>query len=372
MVEKEDASTVMFLIGNGFDIGMLAALGKKHKTTYNEFYDYLSYFLENKENFIYREIMERKQTEQDLEDCTWKDYELLLKELVEDKKWEINCCSDRQGKTLIHDKFLEDWKEIQYKFADFLNYVVKPQTLLKASELEGKATLEGFIGDLKKEDCQNIKFPKRITNHVKINYKIFNFNYSTLADNYFYWLFDPHPYRNSKNNATFQPNPKGYENCWGDERTNFHLQATIDFFHPHGHLAIPESILFGMSFNTPRYSSSRIGGYQNYSEELSKKVDKSYWINTELKVKPTIEETDLYIIYGCSLGESDKWWWEEIIDNLVLNNKEVIIYEYGNQELKDKFLSYCSEENREEVAKRVFVVNFDEENLLDYAFKFNK
>lgn len=368
MVGKKDSLTVMFLIGNGFDMGVLDALDKEYKTTYKEFYDYLSYFLINKDNCIYKKIVEKNTHEND----KWLDYELLLSEIVKDKREEIAAEINSQNKEKIYNKFLEEWKEIQYKFADFLNYVVTPETLKEVSELDGKSTLEKFIGDLSEKECQNIIFPKYTGHHIEINYKIFNFNYSTLADNYFYWLFDHHPFSSSGNNAHFYPNPQDYSGCKGEKDTSFFLKANIEFYHPHGHISIPESILFGMSINKEKYSSSKLSGWTNYPEELSKKLDKSYWVNVSQKVRPTIEETDLYIIYGCSIGESDKWWWEEIINNLVLNNKEVIIYEYGNQELKDKFLSYCCEENREEVAKKVFVVNFDDENLLDYAFNFTK
>ena len=51
---------ISFLIGNGFDIGMLKALGYEHSTTYSEFYNYLTYYLINKQNFIYKEIENRK------------------------------------------------------------------------------------------------------------------------------------------------------------------------------------------------------------------------------------------------------------------------------------------------------------------------
>ncbi|WP_339013829.1 AbiH family protein [Lactococcus garvieae] len=370
MVEKEDASTVMFLIGNGFDIGMLTALGKNHKTTYKEFYDYLSYFLEDKENFIYKEIMERKQTEKDLENCTWMDYELLLERLVEDKKDEIKASTS--GKTKIFNAFVEDWKEIQYQFADFLNHVIQPQTLLEASKLSGQETLECFIGDLSEEDCQKIEFVKGINNHKKVNYKIINFNYSFLADNYFYWLFDHHPYRSSTNNANFKPNPQSFINCKGNSDTNYSIQASIEFHHPHGQISIPESLLFGMSYNKERYSSSRADYKNFFAEELTKKLDKPYWSNALNQVSPMMEEANLYIIYGHSIGKSDEWWWKEIIKNVFTGNKEVIIYEYYNQNLKEKFLSYCCEEQRGVVSDKVYVVNFDDENSLKYAFNFSK
>ena len=367
MVEKEDTSTVMFLIGNGFDIGILTALGKKHKTTYNEFYDYLSYFLENKNNFIYKEILKEKNNSE-VEDDTWLNYELLLEKLVAKKIEEIEHCTS--GKTKLFDVFIGDWTEIQYQFADFLNYVIQPQTLLEASKLSGKDTLEGFIGDLCEEDCQKIEFPRRISNHRKIKYKIVNFNYSFLVDNYFYWLFDHHPYRSSDNNAYFMPNPKNYTNCYGNNKTEYSVQASVEFHHPHGQISIPESLLFGVSYNKERYQSSR-ADYKHFTEELVKKLDKPYWSNGLNKVSPMINESNLYVIYGHSIGQSDKWWWEEITKNVYSNNKEVIIYDYCNEGLKEKFLSYCSMEQQKVVSDKVYVVNFDDKNTLKCGFNFS-
>lgn len=371
MDEKKDVSTIMFLIGNGFDIGILTALGKEHKTTYREFYDYLSYFLLNKNNLIYKEILKRKNSDKkDLINDTWLDYELLLKDLVEEKKREIT--ESISDKNKIYEMFLEDWKEIQYQFADFLNHVIHPQTLLEASKLSGMKTLESFIGDLSEEDCQKIEFPKRVDNHRKIEYKIVNFNYSFLVDNYFYWLFDHHPFRSSPNNAHFQPNPCNYPNCSGNEKTNYYLQANVEFLHPHGQISIPESLLFGMSYNNKRYSSSRADFKNYFGEELTKKLDKPYWSNALNKVSPMIETSNLYVIFGHSIGQSDEWWWKEIIENVFSHKKEVIIYEYNTHNLKEKFLSYCCEEQREVVSERVFVVNFNDENFLKYGFNFSE
>ena len=39
-----EKKNIMFLIGNGFDIGALSALGAPHLTTYSQFYKYLSFY----------------------------------------------------------------------------------------------------------------------------------------------------------------------------------------------------------------------------------------------------------------------------------------------------------------------------------------
>lgn len=38
-------------------------------------------------------------------------------------------------------------------------------------------------------------------------------------------------------------------------------------------------------------------------------------------------KTDLFIIFGCSLGETDRWWWRTIIDGLMGNgDADLILY----------------------------------------------
>lgn len=75
--------TVTFIIGNGFDINILSKLQKSYSTTYKEFFNYLTFFLKDKENnSIYLKIIEDKKGD----DYIWSDYEELLEELVNKKR----------------------------------------------------------------------------------------------------------------------------------------------------------------------------------------------------------------------------------------------------------------------------------------------
>lgn len=361
--------TVSFIIGNGFDIGVLCALEKEFLTSYKEFYAYLSYFLKTQNNSIYEAIRFLDN------DSLWVDYELLLENLVENKKLEIEKETDRQEQKKIYDTFIDDWKEIQYKFADFLNYVITPDTLKRVSALKGTKTLGSFLGDLQKEDWEKIAFKDYPRYQSEIEYKIFNFNYSTLADNYFFHLFDRHPYNVSNNNTDFYPNPRGFKGeGYIQKYDKKSLRTTIKFYHPHGQLSIPESILFGIGYNRKTYqtsTSSTSNFHENFGEKLTKKLDKLYWSELGAEKDLEIIQTDLFIIYGHSIGESDKWWWQKILQALARGDAELIIYDYDSQHLKNQIIEYFPD-LKESVENKIFVINFDDNTPLNYAFNFKR
>ena len=94
---------------------------------------------------------------------------------------------------------------------------------------------------------------------------------------------------------------------------------------------------------------------------------KSFWARDELRYKDKFNDTELFIIYGSSIGESDSWWWNNVYLRLIDNDNpaELIIYNYGNEpqeEIKDKFIKNCSinmEEDLYNKAKNnIYVVNF--------------
>ncbi|MDR2976290.1 MAG: bacteriophage abortive infection AbiH family protein [Streptococcaceae bacterium] len=357
MNNKNKKLNISFLIGNGFDIGILKSIGKKHTTTYKEFYDYLSYYLVDKENFIYKEIHSSKDSD------LWGDFELILANAIES-------ISDSIKDENSYSKILADWKEIQFLFADFLNLVVTPDILKDVCGLDSEKTLEQFLGDLSEEQYAAIKFPSKTGHHMEIQYNVFNFNYSPLLDNYFYSLFDPHPFSTSENNANFYPDPNEFGAIGKDF---WFLKRNLTLYHPHGRISIPSSLLFGTSSNQKYKSSPMVNSiyYSNYEQELKKRLDKPYWSRVDTKISPILNASNLIIIYGHSIGKSDSWWWKDILEYMSRSECELIIYDYHNGNLKEKLFEYCPELIKK-LEDRVFLVNFDEAHPLRYGFDFSK
>ena len=378
---EHNKKIITYVVGNGFDIGVLTKLGKDYKTSYQEFYDYLTYFLKDKQkNSIYQKIIKDKQGN----DYLWSDYELLLENIVLEKKKEIKEALNDEKKEEIYQSFMKNWEEIQYKFSDFLNFVITPDTLMEVSNLKGLSNLEKCIGDLSKEEFDKLKFKNLPDNYDLIQYNILNFNYSTLADNYFFHLHDPHPYKNSSNNSFFYYDPKGYHSSKNDRK---YLKTKYKLYHPHGQLSIPASILFGMSYDNQKYKSSTQDNsryFNNYEEDIVKKMDKLYWCDSKYEIIEEINSTSLFIIFGHSIGKSDEWWWKKIMTVLARDESELIIYEYhpegvdniDKSELKNRFLTYIdssfNEFEKRTIEDNIYVIHFDDkENTLDLTFNFD-
>lgn len=370
---KNENVVITYIIGNGFDMAVLEALGQEYSTSYEEFYNYLSFFLKNKDkNSIYKKILESKNKN----DKLWTDYELLLQDLVHQKISEIGQVENQNQKKDIYEDFMKDWEEIQYKFSDFLNYVITPDTLKKVSNMAGINSLERCLGELSFEDWKSLRFRLLPCHECKLTYNILNFNYSTLADNYFFHLRDPHPFNEATNNSYFYPNPKGYnlENYYYNNSTRrISLVSEVKFYHPHGQLSIPSSILFGISINKSKYRTSKAENshlHNNYGEDILKKMDKLYWSDSKEEVQKEISNTNLFIFFGHSIGESDKWWWKQILEQLMLSDSEIIIYDFKSNNLKEKLINYFPEQ-RDTINDRIYTVNFNNsDSLLKIAFNF--
>ena len=57
-----------------------------------------------------------------------------------------------------------------------------------------------------------------------------------------------------------------------------------------------------------------------------------------------MEEAELFIIYGMSLGRTDAWWMDEIFQSILDRDVELIIYKHGDEDrdsIKKMFIDCC-------------------------------
>ncbi len=168
--------------------------------------------------------------------------------------------------------------------------------------------------------------------------------------------FEPHMYKYADRNFKFYLNDVDADRS----QTVWSSYVVCEVIHPHGYQYIPRSILFGIDKEE----------YDKGASEL-KRLVKSYWAQYEIKYRSYLEETELFIIYGMSLGAMDAWWLDGIYEALLNRETELIIYKYGNvgsAEVKELFLNSCirhkddTESNRNLVSSRIHVVEFLENN----------
>lgn len=363
----EHQKNIMILVGNGFDISFLNKyFPSKPKPTYSKFYDYLIYHNDvfNVENVIFKEM----ETQKKISSKNWADFESHIKMLAQDPNIES-------------DRLQEDFKEIQTYFLYFLNEIVTNEVLVKIDEespknLWARKSLSKFLGDISKSQYLEMSFPKNTKHYTMFNYLIFNFNYTNMLDSYLYLdktQFDPKPHKTVETNFGFYPDPNNYNNYMRRyDITRWSTFILTDIFHPHGHQNIPRSMLFGVEDNS--------------TNEL-KDFSKPYWSQANYKYKPYFKETDLFIIYGLSLGETDSWWWEQIYlelkNDAEKNNekkcKELIIYFYDNaseytvDDVKKIFINHSNSDDDADkvnlIKNRIYVVIHNDNNLNFLGFK---
>lgn len=349
----EKQHNIIVLVGNGFDVGILKKYnnGKmKGKTSsYKDFYEYIKYYnLCDDDNILYKQMTLAKENPGN----NWCDFELTIKRLIEDD------CQDLSDSVNEIERCVD---EFQAYFTRFLNDLVDADVLLEINkESRDKKfaiqSLGRFLWDLPSNS--SLEFPANTDHYHLYNFMFFNFNYTSLLDNYMYLdkgQFDPHKWKSADRHFIFYPKYVESPNP-----TQWSSYLVTNIVHPHGQQNIPRSILFGV--DKPEY---------NKGNSAEKRLIKSYWARYDVKYKSYFEEAELFIIYGMSISECDGWWMDQIFDAIIKRKAELIIYMYGDEKeehVKDLFIqasirhAKATEKEKAQVKARIHVVTFNENN----------
>lgn len=378
MVRK--INKISILVGNGFDIQVLNHLEVSTNTSYLSFYNFINWKYSNKINKNL--IVEKMKNDKKLGKNNWSDFENTIKDIIKSEY-------ENEEEMFSEKQYIDALTELQLYFSDFLNTLVTTEVLSSVDKLGDRIddsefgvrkslplyTLQFFLCDLSKEELSRIEFAKNVKHHNTIDFTFFNFNYTPLFDNYITLdkeNFDPHRYKQSDNNFHFQ---LGSNN-------GLYVKLKSRLFHPHGFQHTPRSMLFG--FDNPSQVINNYKGDLYTNSEVQKYVKyflKPYWAENEKKYKQFIDEAELYIVFGHSIGESDKYWWKAIANKLSNQTAELVIYNFSyddNEEVKKQvalhFLSMAGITEDEKIYKaleRIFVINFNPSKPR-YAFNLDK
>lgn len=342
---------IMVIVGNGFDIAVLNKYRKDNLvSSYSKFYDYLCYKGVSTTNILFQKMTYDKVNGKE----NWSDFEETIGELIQENAsiLELN----------------EALKEVQNYFLLFLNELVEPEILVKESEDAefykwGINSLSNFLSDLNTVDYLNMTFPKTTDHYHMFNFLFVNFNYTSLLDNYLYLdkgQFEPHPYKSVDTNFRFHPNPQRYGEDPRHSETVWSTFVMTNIIHPHGYQSIPRSLLFGIE-----------NRMYLVNKEFNK-FNKSYWAQNDQRYSKYFEDTQLFIIYGSSIGKTDSWWWRRILDSLINRDCELIIYYYALRDtnkdaIKERFISACGDsilaiEEFQNVKEKIYVILFSDVN----------
>lgn len=376
---------IMALFGNGVDIQLMEYLKSPYRTSYQNFYNYLCYKNFDKDNMIFQKMTEdKKDNEKDPNiKKNWSDFENSLIEIFNQPGW------------LDVEKLAKDFTQFQIEFSNFLNEIITPNMLAR---LGNDSTEKGialnsftrFLGDLDPENFNKLAFPRKTKHYSLFNWEILNFNYTSMLDNILLLdkgQFDPHPHKFADRQIQFYPNPRdipapGYsaisvDGSWGrlsdldfNKDTCYSSYLITNITHPHGYQNVPKSMLFGFDNESQITNSSNKNKAKNFL--------KPYWAQNDKRYKSYFNDTDLFILYGLSIGDSDFWWWNNILNSILKTDAEMIIYNYNStiesdEDTINRFIDVAKKEQLtnediEKIHQKIAVVQYDSETKL-HAFK---
>ena len=378
---------IMAFFGNGVDIQLMEYLKSPYRTSYQNFYNYLCYKNFDKDNMIFQKMTEdKKDNEKDPNiKQNWSDFENSLIEIFNQPGW------------LKIEKLTKDFTQFQIEFSNFLNEIITPNMLAR---LGNDSTEKGialnsftrFLGDLDWKNFNKLAFPRKTKHYSLFNWEILNFNYTSMLDNILSLdkgQFDPHPHKFADRQILFYPNPEDRESKleefihngkleegyvvdpYLNKDTEYSSYLMINITHPHGYQNVPKSMLFGFD------NGSQIT--QEKKRYLAKHFLKPYWAQNDRRYKSYFNNTDLFILYGLSLGDSDFWWWNNILNSLLETDSELINYNGNNESDSDtinRFIDVAKEKplspkDIDKLHQKIAVVQYNSETKL-YAFKLDR
>lgn len=309
---------ITVIVGNGFDLSVLNHYRQQLTTSYKSFYYYLRSINFSEDNLIFGKMIDSKRKNAE----NWSDFEAALETLTSE---------------FAHrsEKILADLSDIQSHFSAFLNSVITPGlvTALDHDSQIAKWAYRShseFLADLSETQLAKCYFPTNLWHGNCFNFNFFNLNYTPLLDIYLHldrYQYNPRHFITSDRNFWFRINPDNVNarpSLTANSQTGCAAYLRTKLYHPHGQQNIPRSLLFGTGEIPPDPTFS-----------------KGHWAQLEYKYKGIMEATDLFIVFGASLGNTDSWWWKSIAHRISEPNEkpaEAIIYQFdsGRHDRRDR------------------------------------
>lgn len=308
---------ITFMIGNGFDI--LVGL----KTRYIDFYNYMkkdSVNDKNNKNGILVNI------DKNIE--LWSDLELGLG----------NYTHTIEEDEIRLEKFYKDKFEIDLKLREYLkreqdrvNWQDKINGMAFRSEFINH--IAGFYNFFKPSDKDEIleTIAKR-----PLKYYLISFNYTNIIK----------------------------------EAININKSIDVETLYLHGTLNDENSILGVNDLEQikNKYFNNRTEMLLSMCKLEMNKFLGEYRIN---KAEDILNSSEIVCIFGMSIGETDKYWWEKLIDSLEKGIiKIIIVFHYSSKlytsnlvelwreqnRVKERILKYSSADNKDKLKDRIKVL----------------
>jgi len=329
---------ITFLLGNGFDIqcGL--------QTSYINFYEYIlkkKYSIEltqdrndklvsKIDNMIYSEIYKSKDNID-----TWADLELQLGIFTKRLK-------EENQDTKLADKFLDDFEVLREDLNDYLKGIQIQDDIQISDDFSDIlfTTMDKFFYKVLEQEYDEIKFMLSENTNSHFNYRFISFNYTNSLE-----IILQNCKKTAKNNSF---NSSNLQQILNKEVINVH--GVIDRF-----------LTLGLNDETQLASD-----FFDKDDLIDLLKPDSLANSREYRrrnAENTIENSDIIVIFGMSMGSTDKHWWEKIADVLLkAKNKKLIIHLY---EKEPSYLYGRKVRLRREKKEGEFLSHLDDLDLSD-------
>ncbi len=328
---------ITYLIGNGFDISVGL------HTKYSEF---LEYYRAIKSDIPLIQKFKDSITEnQEL----WSDAEIGFGEYTKE-------FSDLEEFEVCHRDFcleLCDYLRAQEKM------LIQPNDNIKKSFCDALVSYPTHL-----RPAETIEINRILNSHIaeSFKYNFINFNYTRAFDRCYQYA--------RKTGAQF---------AYHDHAGSKHAELLSNLIHVHGDLSRP--VLMGVNDESQVANKELLKTRQFVREFIKPETNNGLKNLVNEKVQEIIEGSNILIIFGMSLGKTDKKWWKNIARWLNNTSGHLIIYtrcadfninlggvELAHEEkIQNLFLSYSgyNEQIKDALINRIHIVT--NKSLFDFT-----
>ena len=334
---------ITFLLGNGFDIqcGL--------KTSYLDFYKYIlkkKYSINltkeiDKElalkidNIIYSEIYKSKDNIE-----TWADLEFQLGVFTKRLKKRLNELDQDVQK--IANKFLNDFEILREDLNEYLKYIQIQDEIEISEDFSDilSTTMDKFFENLFSREYDEVNNMLNANSNSHFQYYFISFNYTNSLE-------------------------KIIQNCSVLSKKNSFNSSSVSqivykkIINVHG--VIDKFLTLGVNDESQIASDFfDIGDLNELIKPISLENNREY-MRRDAEI--IIDNSDIIVIFGMSIGSTDKHWWEKIANVLINSkNKKLIIHLYDE---KPSLLSSRKVKIRRESKENEFLSHLENLGLSD-------
>lgn len=326
---------ITFLVGNGFDrnLGL--------NTTYSDFVKVY------KKNEASTETLKNFRDYIKDNEILWSDAEIALGQYTSQfKEGEAAAFSE------CHIDFCEHLATYLKEQERRIDYDVVGEDIRRAF-----SQLNNITNGFPKQECSDIDSIIKNHNAEERMFNFICFNYTETLDKCLLYL-------------------EQNSNIIGSHKHGIDIRRHFIKHICHVHGTVDKEMVFGVNddsqISNPEIFQCEDGDiYKNMI--IKKRANASYRENTDATAASLVENSSIIYVYGMSIGETDKLWWDRIctwlnknperhliLQNYELPSKGVVQTEYQCHErkLKRKIIGYSSldRERRETIEKRIHII----------------